>query len=94
MSTRERTTRLLAVGDRVTETKNFGDHCIRKDHPDFEKVAKIVRNRRVGNIVEMISSKDARGHKIWYAMVLWDEYKTPSQHHVMRLKKIEAKHVG
>ena len=84
-----RDTKQLVIGDRVVETKNFGDHCIRKDHPDFEKVAKIVRNRRVGNVVDLIPTKDARGHKIWYAMVLWDSYQTPSKHHVMRLKKLE-----
>ena len=88
-SIHERNTKQLQIGDRVIETKNFGDHCISKDHPDFEKVAKFVHNRRVGNVVEMVSSKDARGHKIWYAMVLWDSYKSPSKHHVMRLKRLE-----
>lgn len=88
-SIHERNTKQLKVGDRVTETKHFGDHCISKDHPDFEKVSMIVRNRRVGNVVEMLAKKDSRGHKIWYAMVLWDSYKTPSQHHVMRLRKLE-----
>ena len=82
-------TKQLVVGDRVVETKHFGDHCISKDHPDFEKVAKFVHNRRVGSVVEMISNKDSRGHNIWYAMVQWDNLKSPSKHHVMRLKKLD-----
>ena len=88
-STQARNSKQLVIGDRVVETKNFGDHCIRKDHPDFERVAKIVHNRRVGNVVDLVQTKDARGHKIWYAMVLWDSYKTPSKHHVMRLRNLD-----
>ena len=33
--------------------------------------------------------KDSRGHAINYAMILWDEFKSPRLHHVMRLRKVE-----
>ena len=48
MSLHKRNTKKLVVGDQVIEEKHFADHCISKEHPDFKKVAKIVRNRRVG----------------------------------------------
>ena len=89
MSLHKRNTKRLVVGDTVIETKHFTDHCISKDHPDFQKVAKIVRNRRVGKIVELVEKRDARGHAINYAMVLWNEYNSPRLHHVMRLRLLE-----
>ena len=57
MSIHKRNTKRLVVGDTVIETKHFTDHCISKDHPDFQKVAKIVRNRRVGKVVELVEKK-------------------------------------
>ena len=41
MSLHKRNTKRLVVGDTVIETKHFTDHCISKDHPDFQKVAKL-----------------------------------------------------
>lgn len=91
MSIQSRSARQLVVGDRVVEApKATLDHCVKRDHPDFEKICKIIRNRRVGKVVEMIVKRDSRGHAINYAMVLWDELKTPSQHHVMRLRRLDA----
>ena len=90
MSMHKRNTKHLIVGDRVVEApKASVDHCVTEDHPDFEKICKIIRNRRVGQVVDIIVKRDSRGHAINYAMVLWDELKTPSQHHVMRLRKLE-----
>ena len=90
MSIHKRNTKQLVVGDRVVEApKSNLDHCVKQDHPDFEKICKIIRNRRVGKVVEMVVKRDSRGHAINYAMVLWDEFKTPSQHHVMRLRRVE-----
>ena len=88
MSLHKRNTKKLVVGDRVIEEKHFADHCISHEHPDFKKVAKFVRNRRVGEVVEIVVKRDSRGHAINYAMVLWDEFKSPRQHHVMRLRKL------
>ncbi|HCA35907.1 MAG TPA: hypothetical protein DEP13_04605 [Gammaproteobacteria bacterium] len=88
MTTQKRNTKKLVVGDQVIEEKHFADHCISKDHPDFNRVARIVRNRRVGEVVELVVKKDSRGHAINYAMVLWNEYKSPRLHHVMRLRKL------
>jgi len=88
MSLHKRNTKKLVVGDRVIEEKHFADHCISHEHPDFKKVAKFVRNRRIGEVVEIVVKRDSRGHAINYAMVLWDEFKSPRQHHVMRLRKL------
>ena len=88
MSLHKRNTKKLVVGDQVIEEKHFADHCISHEHPDFKKVAKFVRNRRVGEVVEIVVKRDSRGHAINYAMVLWNEFKSPRMHHVMRLRKL------
>ena len=88
MSLHKRNVKKLVVGDQVIEEKHFADHCISQEHPDFKKVAKFVRNRRVGEVVEIVVKRDSRGHAINYAMVLWNEFKSPRMHHVMRMRKL------
>lgn len=90
MSKSTRATKRLSVGDRVIEAPKMNlDHCVQKDHPNFEQIAKIIRNRRVGTVEEIVPRKDSRGHVINYAMILWDELQSPCLHHVMRLRKID-----
>jgi hypothetical protein len=79
----------FAVGDRVQEVKNFGDHCIRPSHPDFEKITRMIHHRRQGSVVGFKTRKNTRGHAINYALVIWDQFKTPTQHCVSRLKRME-----
>ena len=79
----------LVIGDRVEEIKNFGDHCIQKSHPQYDKITSMIHTRRRGNVVGFEVKRNSRGHAINYAMVVWDQFKTPTQHHVMRLKRME-----
>ena len=79
----------LTIGDRVEEIKNFGDHCITKGHPQFEQITSMIHTRRRGSVVGFEVKRNSRGHAINYAMVVWDQFKTPTQHHVMRLKRME-----
>jgi len=80
----------LVVGDRVIEApKTHLDHCVTKDHPQYNQISRIIRNRRIGTVSEIVVKKDSRGHAINYAMILWDEFKSPRLHHVMRLRKVE-----
>jgi len=80
----------LTIGDRVEEIKNFGDHCINKNHPKFDQITSMIHTRRRGNVVGFTVKRNSRGHTINYAMVVWDQFKTPTQHHVMRLKRMET----
>jgi hypothetical protein len=92
MSTKEsrRQAPRFGIGDRVVEVKNFGDHCIRPSHPDFEKITRMIHHRRQGCVVGFKTAKNTRGHAINYALVIWDQFKTPTQHCVSRLRRMEA----
>ena len=84
----------FAVGDRVTEVKTFADHCIRSSHPDFEKITRMIHNRREGCVVGFLTKKNSRRQDITYALVVWDKFKTPAQHSVSRLRRMETPEIA
>ena len=79
----------FAVGDRVTEVKTFADHCIRSSHPDFEKITRMIHNRREGCVVGFLTKKNSRRQENTYALVVWDKLETPAPQSVYMLRQME-----
>lgn len=77
----------LSVGDRVTENiksvtcySNFADQKVK------DQVAKYVHETRVGTVKEVFIKTNKRGDRRHYAQVLWDGFKTPTEHEQSRLR--------
>lgn len=77
----------LSVGDRVTENiksvtcySNFADQKIK------DQITKYVHETRLGTVKEVFIKTNKRGDRRHYAHVLWDGFKTPTEHEQSRLR--------
>lgn len=77
----------LSVGDRVTENiKSVTCYSNNADQKIKDQVAKYVHETRVGTVKEVFIKTNKRGDRRHYAQVLWDGFKTPTEHEQSRLR--------
>lgn len=77
----------LSVGDRVTENiKSVACYSEFADQKVKERISKFVHETRVGTVKEVFIKTNKRGDRRHYAHVLWDGFKTPTEHEQSRLK--------
>ena len=79
------------VGDRVKETRKtvegfFGTYT---DPKRREAALKIMGTLRRGTVTSVFVKKNARGDRLMYASVLWDGFKSPSDHAQQRLSLVD-----
>ena len=81
----------FSVGDRVRERayqkEAFGRALLPQEKRD--KKTLYYNNARVGQIVQIIQKRNKKGGRVEYLDILWDGYKTPSQHMRNRVSRIE-----
>lgn len=77
----------LSVGDRVTENiKSVACYSNNADQKIKDQVAKYVHETRVGTVKEVFIKTNKRGDRRHYAQILWDGFKTPTEHEQSRLR--------
>lgn len=77
----------LSVGDRVTEnTKSIACYSDFADQKIKDRIAKQIHETRVGTVKEVFLKTNKRGDRRHYAQVLWDGFKTPTEHEQSRLR--------
>ena len=79
------------VGDRVKETRKTveGFFGANTDPERKKAVMSILGSLRKGTITSVFIKKDTRGNRLLYASVLWDGFKTPSDHAQQRLTPLD-----
>ena len=77
MSLHKRNTKKLVVGDQVIEEKHFADHCISQGASRLQKGGENCSQSTNRRKWLKSWSSETRGHAINYAMVLWNEFKSP-----------------
>jgi hypothetical protein len=74
------------VGDRVTEsTKNITCFSSFADQKVKDQVSRYVNETRVGTVKEVLVKTNKRGDRRHYASILWDGYKSTTEHEQSRL---------
>lgn len=81
----------FAVGDRVRETRKTveGFFGINTAPERKEFALKVMGSLREGTVTAVFIKKNTRGARMMYASVLWDGFKTPSDHAQQRLTRLD-----
>lgn len=81
----------FAVGDRVKETRKTVEGFFGISTPPERKefALKVLGTLREGTVTAVFVKKNTRGDRLMYASVLWDGFKTPSDHAQQRLTRLD-----
>ena len=81
------------AGDRVKEVRKFQHNVTNPFNRKTDRIKKcleIAANQRVGTVIRTFLKPNQNGARHVYVEVLWDGFKTPSEHLQIRLAPLDS----
>ena len=81
------------AGDRVKEVRKFQHNVTNPFNRKTDRIKKcleIAANQRVGTVIRTFLKPSQNGARYVYVEVLWDGFKTPSEHLQIRLAPLDS----